>query len=100
MRRSRANLLTKTAGGRRSSRPPAAARVFGQRAPKSPRPSACQDCVSVTGAGHYAFLTPFPHEMKRADFPPSVDPPGFDRPAFHARLEIEVREFLERTLAT
>lgn len=53
----------------------------------------------VAGAGHYAFLTPFPPEMKRADFPPSADPPGFDRAAFHARLEIDVREFLDRTLA-
>ena len=38
----------------------------------------------VRGAGHFSFLTPFPPEMVNPAFPPSQDPPGFDRAAFHA----------------
>jgi len=30
----------------------------------------------VPGAGHYAFLTPFPTQMRRPDFPPSTTPTG------------------------
>ena len=49
----------------------------------------------VPGAGHFAFITPFPAEMRRPDFPPSVDPPGFDREAFHATLPSRIARFLE-----
>jgi len=49
----------------------------------------------VPGAGHFAFITPFPAEMRRPEFPPSVDPPGFDREAFHATLPARIARFLE-----
>lgn len=52
----------------------------------------------IAGAGHYSFLTPFPAHMQRADFPPSVDPAGFDRAAFHCELPRRVEEFLTRAL--
>lgn len=48
----------------------------------------------VSGGGHFAFLTPFPETMRRPDFPPSQDPPGFDRPAFHERLPTEIADWL------
>jgi predicted dienelactone hydrolase len=53
----------------------------------------------VAGGGHFAFQTPFPEAMRRPDFPPSQDPPGFDRAAFHARLPDELLAFLTRALA-
>ncbi|MET3211202.1 UNVERIFIED_CONTAM: putative dienelactone hydrolase [Paenibacillus sp. PvR008] len=49
---------------------------------------------TVENAGHYSFLTPFPAEMISPDFPPSQDPPGFDRVQFHETLKAEVVEFL------
>lgn len=49
----------------------------------------------VPGAGHFAFITPFPADMRRSDFPPSIDPPGFDREAFHATLPSRIARFLE-----
>ena len=52
----------------------------------------------VAGAGHFAFLTPFPPEMAVPSFPPAQDPPGFDRAAFQAEMEAEVSAFLQRTL--
>ena len=52
----------------------------------------------VPGAGHYSFLTPFPERMTSPAFPPSQDPAGFDRAAFHARLDDEVLTFLRRVL--
>lgn len=53
----------------------------------------------VEGAGHFSFLAPFPPDRTNPAFPPSQDPPGFDRVAFHATLYPEVRAFLERHLA-
>lgn len=52
----------------------------------------------VAGAGHFSFLTPFPAEMTTPAFPPSQDPPGFDRAAFHERLNRDVEAFLRRAL--
>ena len=52
----------------------------------------------VAGAGHFAFQTPFPAEMTRPDFPPSQDPPGFDRAAYQPILHAEVEAFLRRGL--
>ncbi|MHA6533555.1 alpha/beta hydrolase family protein [Paenibacillus sp. BAC0078] len=49
---------------------------------------------TVENAGHYSFLTPFPAEMISPAFPPSQDPPGFDRVQFHETLKAEVVEFL------
>ena len=48
----------------------------------------------VRGAGHYAFLSPFPQAMRRKDFPPSVDPPGFDRDRFHVDLSSMILAYL------
>lgn len=52
----------------------------------------------VPGAGHYAFLTPVPASAA-ARFGATVkDPPGFDRAAFHARLNDEILDYFRRTL--
>ena len=52
----------------------------------------------VENAGHLSFLSPFPSPMKSPAFPPSVDPPGFDRDHFHERLPEDIRQYLDRTL--
>ena len=52
------------------------------------------DHVVVPGAGHFAFVSPFPPEMTRPDFVPSHDPPGFDRAAYQPRLHAEILAFL------
>ncbi len=52
----------------------------------------------VPNAGHFSFLTPFPPHRTRPDFPPSQDPPGFDRPQFQVELAREVAGFLARYL--
>lgn len=54
----------------------------------------------VPGAGHFSFLAPFPPAMVHPAFPPSQDPPGFDRAAFHTALYPEIEAFFGRTLAT
>lgn len=48
----------------------------------------------VEGAGHYAFLTPFPPSMQRPGFLPATDPEGFDRRGFHERLPALIHGFL------
>ncbi|MGQ9369860.1 alpha/beta hydrolase family protein [Azospirillum sp. ST 5-10] len=53
----------------------------------------------VANAGHFAFMTPFPAALAAEIGPPAEDPPGFDRTAFHRRLNDEVADFFERTLA-
>ncbi len=55
---------------------------------------------SVPHAGHYSFLSPFPEAMKRPDFPPSQDPPGFDRERFHVELNETIRSFLHMQLGS
>lgn len=50
----------------------------------------------IENAGHFSFLSPFPAALSSADFPPSQDPDGFDRVAFHQRLNGEVATFLDR----
>lgn len=52
----------------------------------------------VPGAGHFSFLAPFPPEMVNAAFPPSQDPPGFDRVAFHTTVYPAIEAFLRRAL--
>ncbi len=54
---------------------------------------------AVPGAGHFSFQSPFPAAMVSPGFPPSQDPPGFDRPAYNAILNDEIERFLRRTLA-
>ncbi len=52
----------------------------------------------VAGAGHFSFQTPFPPAMVRPDFPPSQDPPGFDRAAFQPILHRDIEAFFRATL--
>lgn len=52
----------------------------------------------VQGAGHYSFLSPFPPNMRRPDFPPSNDPDGFDREAFHKSLPDQILTFLTHAM--
>lgn len=52
----------------------------------------------VPNAGHFSFQSPFPAAMTRPDFPPSQDPPGFDRVAYQRVLDAEIRSFLQGTL--
>jgi predicted dienelactone hydrolase len=53
---------------------------------------------TVPNAGHYSFLSPFPAARVSPTFPPSQDPPGFDRLRFHEELCVEVSAFLRRVL--
>ena len=53
----------------------------------------------VANAGHFSFLTPFPPHRASAAFPPSQDPPGFDRPQFQLTLAQQVASFLTQQLA-
>ncbi len=62
-----------------------------------PDPSRVQHEV-VPGAGHFSFLSPFPPALTRPDFPPSQDPPGFDRAAFQPQLAEQVTRFLRQHL--
>ncbi len=48
----------------------------------------------VPNAGHFAFLAPFPPALASPRFPPSQDPPGFDRVAYHDELAREVLAFV------
>ena len=52
----------------------------------------------VEKAGHYSFLSPFPPKLAAGGFPPTQDPEGFDRVAFHEALPEEIRQFLDRYL--
>ena len=56
------------------------------------------DYQIVPNAGHFAFLTPFPAALAGPQFPPSQDPPGFDRAAYLPVLYGEVLAFLRRVL--
>jgi predicted dienelactone hydrolase len=53
---------------------------------------------AVAGAGHNSFLSPYPPEMVGPAYPASLDPEGFDRPAFHEEMEGEILTFLRRVL--
>ncbi len=53
----------------------------------------------IKNAGHYSFFSPFPPERTGPAFPPSQDPPGFDRARFQSELQAEIREFLAQQLA-
>jgi predicted dienelactone hydrolase len=56
------------------------------------------DYRTVENAGHFSFLSPFPPAMTSPAFPPSQDPPGFDRERFHEELNGEIETFLHRVL--
>lgn len=53
----------------------------------------------VPNAGHFSFASPFPPAMTSPSFPPSQDPPGFDRAAYQPLLHAEITAFLRRVLA-
>ena len=55
--------------------------------------------VLVRGAGHYAFVEPFPDAVKQQAGEGATDPPGFDRAIFQEKLRHEIAEFLDRVLA-
>lgn len=57
------------------------------------------DYRSIANAGHFSFITPFPASMKSPGFPPSTDPEGFDREAFHLQLPRDILDFLNKQLA-
>lgn len=48
----------------------------------------------VQGAGHFAFLSPFPPSLALPGFAPAHDPPGFDRAAYQPVLHHEILAFL------
>ena len=52
----------------------------------------------IENAGHFSFLSPFPSQMKNANFRPSTDPLGFDRDKFHKRLPQEILAYLDEHL--
>jgi hypothetical protein len=51
----------------------------------------------VAGAGHFAFLSPYPQEMRAPTIPPSQDPEGFDRDAYEPIFFRDVVTFLRAT---
>jgi predicted dienelactone hydrolase len=52
----------------------------------------------VPDAGHFDFLAPCSDALARAVPPICEDPPGFDRAAFHQRLNASVVAFFNRAL--
>jgi hypothetical protein len=52
----------------------------------------------VPGSNHFSFQTPFPPVMTSPAYPPSQDPPGFDRQAYQPLLHAEVLTFLRGAL--
>ncbi len=67
---------------------------------RSVRDPAAVDAKVVAGAGHFAFMSPFPEGMIRKAFLPSQDPPGFDRALYQTVLQTEVLAFLQRRFVT
>ena len=53
----------------------------------------------VKGAGHYAFLAPCPEALMEEDSDICRDRPGFDRIAFHQRLNDQILDYFNRTLS-
>ncbi len=52
----------------------------------------------IKGAGHYAFLAPCPEALIEEDPDICRDRPGFDRIAFHVRLNDQILDYFNRTL--
>jgi predicted dienelactone hydrolase len=49
---------------------------------------------SIIGAGHHSVMSRFPDSLVNPDFPPSQDPPGFDREAYQPTLFGDIKGFL------
>ncbi|MBA3918766.1 MAG: alpha/beta hydrolase [Gemmatimonas sp.] len=49
--------------------------------------------IPVANAGHFSFQSPFPAQMAVPGFAPAIDPPGFDRVAFHAEMNEQIVRF-------
>ncbi len=54
--------------------------------------------AQLPGAGHYAFLAPCPPAMLAAIPEICIDPPGFDRAAFHREFNAVVARFFQDNL--
>lgn len=52
----------------------------------------------IPGAGHFSFMSQYPPPMVGPHFPPSQDPPGFDRRTLHPPLFADITAFFQRTL--
>jgi predicted dienelactone hydrolase len=52
----------------------------------------------IPGAGHFSFMSKFPSEIIRPDFPLSQDPPGFNREDFQPTLFADIGGFLGDSL--
>jgi len=55
--------------------------------------------LTVTGAGHFSFLSPFPESMRSGDFAPAQDPIGFDREQFHREIPDLILKFLDQEVS-
>jgi predicted dienelactone hydrolase len=54
--------------------------------------------VVVPNSGHMAFIAPFPRHLRALVGAAARDPLGFDRGAFHRRLNVEIVAFFRRAL--
>lgn len=52
----------------------------------------------IRNASHYSFLGVFPESVRKTNFAPAMDRPGFDRPKFHDELNVEILEFLQNIM--
>jgi predicted dienelactone hydrolase len=53
------------------------------------------DHKTVPGAGHFAFVSAYPQEMKSKGLAPSQDPEGFERTSYLPVLFAEIEAFLQ-----
>jgi hypothetical protein len=51
----------------------------------------------VKNAGHYSFMSPFADDMKNEKREITMDPKGFNRAAFHTKMNREIDEFFTRS---
>ncbi|MEM7292079.1 MAG: dienelactone hydrolase family protein [Pseudomonadota bacterium] len=52
-----------------------------------------------TGVHHYAFISPFPEWLKAEEhIPVAIDPEGFDRSEFLAKINAEIVKYFQKTL--
>lgn len=81
-------------GERDEHTPPAHARIVRRGLPDA----AAVQYREVPNGGHFSFLSQFPAARISPAFPPSQDPPGFDRARFEGEFHAEVLAFLRRTV--